>query len=207
MINFWSYKNEYKKFRPKLIKIFDNTLKSGQIFFGKNLSLFEKNFIKKYKSKYGIAVGSGTDALLVSLMALGIKKGDEVITAANTAIPTISAIVNSGATPKLVDINNDYLIDTLKIEKIITNKTKALIPVHLYGKVCDMEKIIKISKKYKVPIIEDCAQSQGAKFQQKYAGTFGDFGCFSFYPTKVLGAYSDGGFILTNNFITCNEII
>ncbi len=200
MINFWSYKNEYKKFRPKLIKIFDNTLKSGQIFFGKNLSLFEKNFIKKYKSKYGIAVGSGTDALLVSLMALGIKKGDEVITAANTAIPTISAIVNSGATPKLVDINNDYLIDTLKIEKIITNKTKALIPVHLYGKVCDMEKIIKISKKYKVPIIEDCAQSQGAKFQQKYAGTFGDFGCFSFYPTKVLGAYSDGGFILTNNF-------
>ena len=154
----------------------------------------------RYKSKYGVAVGSGTDALLISLMSINIKNGDEVITASNTAIPTISAIVNSGAKPVLVDIKEDYLIDTDKIEKKITKKTKAIIPVHLYGKSCDMEKIIKISNKYKLSIIEDCAQSQGAKFNNKFVGTFGSLGCFSFYPTKILGGYGDGGFILTNNF-------
>ena len=148
MINFWSYSNEYKIYRSKIINIFDKTLKNGQIFFGKNLKTFEKNFVKKYKAKYGIAVGSGTDAILISLMSLGIKRGDEVITAANTAIPTISAIINSGATPKLVDIDQNYLLDLLKLEKAITKKTKAIIPVHLYGKACDMHSIQKISKKF-----------------------------------------------------------
>ena len=200
MINFWSYKSEYNKYRQQFKKIFDQTLKSGLIFFGPNLINFENNFIKKYKSKYGIAVGSGTDALLISLMAINIKKGDEVITASNTAIPTISAIVNSGAKPVLVDINNDYLIDVDKIEKKITKKTKAIIPVHLYGQSCDIEKITNIAKKYKLNVIEDCAQAQGAKFRNKFVGTFGQFGCFSFYPTKILGAYGDGGFILTNSF-------
>jgi len=200
MINFWSYKEEYKKYRLKFNKFFDQTLKSGQIFFGPNLKDFEYEFLKKYKSKYGVAVGSGTDALLISLMSINIKKGDEVITASNTAIPTISAIVNSGARPVLVDIKEDYLIDTDKIEKKITKKTKAIIPVHLYGKSCDMDKIIKISNKYRLSIIEDCAQSQGAKFNNKFVGTFGSLGCFSFYPTKILGGYGDGGFILTNNF-------
>ncbi len=200
MINFWSYKEELRRYKPQLISIYEKTLNDGQIFFGKHISLFEKNFKKKYKSKYGIAVGSGTDAILISLMALGLKRGDEVITAANTAIPTISAIVNSGATPKLVDIDQNYLLDLLKLEKVITKKTKAIIPVHLYGKSCNMEDLQKISKKYKIPIIEDCAQAQGAKFKNKFVGTFGVSGCFSFYPTKILGGYSDGGFILTNNY-------
>ena len=200
MINFWSYKSEYNKYRQQFKKIFDQTLKSGLIFFGPNLINFENNFIKKYKSKYGIAVGSRTDALLISLMAINIKKGDEVITASNTAIPTISAIVNSGAKPVLVDINNDYLIDVDKIEKKITKKTKAIIPVHLYGQSCDIEKITNIAKKYKLNVIEDCAQAQGAKFRNKFVGTFGQFGCFSFYPTKILGAYGDGGFILTSDY-------
>ena len=206
MINFWSYKNEYKKYRLRFNKFFDQTLKSGQIFFGPNLINFEKEFIKKYKSKYGIAVGSGTDALLISLMAINIKKGDEVITASNTAIPTISAIVNSGARPILVDVKEDYLIDVDQIEKKITNKTKAIIPVHLYGKSCDMEKITKISNKYKLSIIEDCAQSQGAKLNNKFVGTFGSLGCFSFYPTKILGGYGDGGFVLTNDFKLYSKI-
>ena len=200
MINFWSYRDEYKKYRHKFNKFFDQTLKSGQIFFGPNLLNFENNFIKKYKSKYGVAVGSGTDALLISLMSINIKRGDEVITASNTAIPTISAIVNSGAKPVLIDINEDYLINVDQIEKKITKKTRAIIPVHLYGQSCDMEKIIKIAKKYKLKVIEDCAQAQGAKFKNKFVGTFGTFGCFSFYPTKILGGYGDGGFILTNSF-------
>ena len=200
MINFWSFEEEYRKYKPVFNRIIDNTLKKGLIFFGPNLKKFENKFTKKYKSKFGVAVRSGTDALMISLMALNLKKGDEVITASNTAIPTISAIVNSGAKPVLVDIKKDYLIDTNKIEKKITKKTKVIIPVHLYGQSCDMDEIMRISKKYRLKIIEDCAQAQGAKFKNKFVGTFGSFGCFSFYPTKVLGGYSDGGFILTNNF-------
>ena len=200
MINFWTYKKEYQKYRKKIISKIDKTLSKGSIFFGDELKKFEKNFLKNNKSRYGIAVGSGTDALLISLMALGIKKGDQVITAANTAIPTISAIINSGATPKLVDINDDYLIDLDKIQKEINSKTKAIIPVHLYGQSCQMDKLLKIAKKNKLKVVEDCAQAQGAKFKKKYLGNFGDFGCFSFYPTKILGAYGDGGFITTQNF-------
>ena len=116
------------------------------------------------------------------------------------SIPTISAIVNSGAIPKLVDIRDDYLINVNEIERLINKKTKAIIPVHLYGKACDMNKICAIAKKYNLKIIEDCAQAQGAKYKSKFVGTFGEFGCFSFYPTKILGGYSDGGMILTNNF-------
>ena len=197
MIKFWSYKKEYYKLKKEILFKVDKNLSKGDIFFGNELINFEKNFIKKYKSNYGIAVGSGTDALLISLKALNLKKGDEVITAANTAIPTISAIINSGAIPRLVDVGEDYLIDPLKIEKAINKKTKVIIPVHLYGQACDMDKIKKISNKYKLIIIEDCAQAQGAKYKNKFVGNFGHFGCFSFYPTKILGTYGDGGFITT----------
>jgi len=200
MISFWSYKREYKKFNKKILSKLDKVLLKGNIFFGSELKKFEKNFLSKYKSNYGIAVGSGTDALYISLKALNIKNGDEVITAANTAIPTISAIVNSGAIPKLVDVGEDYLIDPLKIEKQINKKTKAIIPVHLYGQSCDMDKIKKIATKHNLKIIEDCAQAQGAKYKNKFVGNFGDFGCFSFYPTKILGTYGDGGFVIAKNF-------
>ena len=145
MINFWSFDEEYKKYKPVFNRIFNNTLKKGLIFFGPNLRRFENKFIKKYKSKYGVAVKSGTDALMISLMALNLKKGDEIITASNTAIPTISAIINSGAKPVLVDIKKDYLIDTNKIEKKITKKTKAIMPVHLTGRVSKMDKIMKLA--------------------------------------------------------------
>ncbi len=200
MINFWSYKREYRKYKKSLLKQIDKTINKGNIFFGDQLKIFEKNFIKKNKGKYGIAVGSGTDAILISLKTLDLKPGDEVITAANTAIPTISAIINAGGKPRLVDIRNDYLIDVDKIEKEINKKTKAIIPVHLYGQMCDMDKINFLAKKYRLTVIEDCAQSQGAMYKKKFSGTIGKFGCFSFYPTKILGAYGDGGFILTSDF-------
>jgi len=206
MIDFWTYKNELKIYKNIYFELYKKTLNSGQIFFGNNLEKFEKNFIKKNNAKFGIAVGSGTDALLISLMSLDIKKGDEVITAANTAIPTISAIVNSGAIPKLVDVNQDSLIDINLIEKTITKRTRAIIPVHLYGKPCQMDKLVRLSKRYNIHLIEDCAQAQGAKFKNKFVGTFGSMGCFSFYPTKILGGYGDGGFILTNNFKLYNKI-
>ncbi len=206
MIKAWSYIEEYKGLRKKILKSIDRTLKSGQIFFGKELQKFEKRFIKENNLKYGVAVGSGTDALYIALLGLGIKPGDEIITVSNTAIPTISAIRSCGAKARFVDIGPDYLINTDNIEKYISKNTKAIIPVHLYGQACDMEKICKIAKKYKLKIIEDCAQAQGAKFKNKYVGTFGDVGCFSFYPTKILGAYGDGGFISTNSINLYNKV-
>lgn len=206
MIKWWSYLEEYKDLRKKILQSIDRSLSSGQIFFGKELIKFENQFTKKYNFNYGAGVGSGTDALHIALLALGIKPNDEIITVSNTAIPTITAIHSVGAKVRFVDIGNDYLIDIKKIERKITKKTKAIIPVHLYGQACDMEKICKIAKRFKLKIIEDCAQAQGAKIKNKYVGSFGDMGCFSFYPTKILGAYGDGGFISTNTIELCNKI-
>ena len=159
-INFWEYKKEYKYLKTKgLINKIDNSLYSGEIFYGKKLNEFEKKFLKFNNSKYGIAVKTGTDALIVALIASGIKPGDEVITVSLTAIPTVSAIVSVGAKPVFVDVNDKCLINISKIEKKISKKTKAIIPVHLYGNTCEMKSIISISKKYKLKIIEDCAQS------------------------------------------------
>ena len=200
MIKPWSYTEEYRELRSKILKNVDKTLKSGNIFFGNELDKFEKLFAKKNNFKYGVAVGSGTDALYLSLLALDIGYGDEVITVSNTAIPTVSAIKSTGASIKFVDVDENYLIDVKKIEKKISNKTKAIIPVHLYGQSCDMSKILSIAKKYNLKIIEDCAQAQGAKFKNRYVGSFGNTGCFSFYPTKILGGYGDGGFISTSSF-------
>jgi len=198
MIKSWSYKEEYGLLRKKILKTIDNTLQSGNIFFGKQIKKFENNFSKYNDIKYSTAVGSGTDALYIALLALGVKKGDEVITVTNTAIATISAIVSVGAIPKYVDVGDDYLIDVNQIEKKITKRTKVIIPVHLYGQSCQIDKICKIAKKFNLKIIEDCAQAQGAKYKNKCVGTFGDISCFSFYPTKILGAYGDGGLIGTS---------
>ena len=206
MIKFWSYEREYVKYKKSIFANIKKSINSGNIFFGDQLKIFERNFTKRYKAKYGIAVGSGTDALLISLTTLNLKPGDEIITAANTAIPTISAIINAGGKPRLVDIGEDYLMDIKKIQNEINSKTKAIIPVHLYGQMCAMDKIINLAKKNKIIVIEDCAQSQGAKFKNKFSGTFGKFGCFSFYPTKILGAYGDGGFITTNDYKAYQQI-
>ena len=147
MIKSWSYKEEYKILRKPILKSIDKSLKTGNIFFGNELDKFENNFKKLNNFKYGVAVGSGTDALYISLMAMNIGKGDEVITVSNSAIPTVSAIYSVGASVKFVDVGKDYLIDADSIEKVITRKTKAIIPVHLYGQACDMERILKIANK------------------------------------------------------------
>ncbi len=199
MIKSWDYQNEYKYLKKDVLKSIDKVLKSGNLFFGKELNKFEKIFLKTNNSHYGVAVASGTDAIYLSLKALNIGPNDEVITVANTAIPTVSAIRNTGATVKFIDIGNDYLMDPNKLEKAISKKTKVIIPVHLYGQSCEMSKILKIANRYKIKVIEDCAQAQGAKYNNKKIGNMGITGCFSFYPTKVLGAYGDGGFVTTNN--------
>ena len=198
-INVWSYQEEYKKHRKKILKEVDKVFSSGQLILGNKVKLLEKKFSKYLNLKYGIGVNSGTDALQIALMAARIGKGDEVITAPNTAVPTISAIVSSGAKPVFVDINeDDYLINSNKIESVINKKTKAIIPINLYGQCADYEKILKVAKKNKLIVIEDCAQSAGAFYNNKPSGSLGHISAFSFYPTKNLGAYGDGGFIGTS---------
>ena len=168
-------------------------MKAERCSFGQELKKFEKNFCKFNNSKYGLGVGSGTDALFIALKALDIGVGDEVITVSNTAIPTVAAIKNTGAEVRFVDIGKDFLIDVKKIKHVISSKTKAIIPVHLFGQTCDMNEILLISKKYNLKIVEDCAQACGALYKGQKAGSMGDIGCYSFYPTKILGAYGDGG--------------
>ena len=200
IIKNFSYIDDLKKNYSSILSSIKKVLHSETLILGPEVMKFEKNFSKFLGTKYGIGVGNCTDAIYIALKALNIKKGDEVITVANTAIPTITAIVNTGATPRFVDVCENYLIDTKKIISAINKKTRVIIPVHLYGKTCEMKEIIKISKKYNLKIVEDCAQSTGSSYNGKKSGSFGDVGCFSFYPTKVLGAYGDGGFITTNNF-------
>ena len=161
---------------------------------------FEKNFSTFTNNKFGIGVNSGTDALQIALMSIGVKKNDEVITVSNTAVPTVSAIISCNAKPVFVDVNEeDFLINTALIEKKITKKTKAIIPVNLYGQSANYKLIKKITKKYNIKIIEDCAQSAGAFYNANPSGSLGDMAAFSFYPTKNLGAYGDGGMIVTKN--------
>jgi len=199
MIKVWDYLKEYELLRDDILKAVDEVFKGGTLIFGPKLDEFENKFSKYCDSNYGIGVGNCTDALYIALKACQIGQDDEVITVSNTAVPTVTAIVNAGATVRFVDIDKYSLIDANKIEKAITKKTKAIIPVHLFGQTCDMNKILEISKKYKLKVIEDCAQAHGATYFGRKAGSIGDIGCFSFYPTKIFGAYGDGGFITTND--------
>ena len=199
-INVWNYLEDYSKNKKKILNIVDKVFKSGNLILSNEVKNFEDNFSETIGNCYGIGVNSGTDALQIALMAVGIEKNDEVITVSNTAVPTVSAIVSCSARPVFVDINEkDFLINTNLIENKINKRTKAIIPVNLYGQSANLENIIKISKKYNIKIIEDCAQSSGAFYKGLPSGSFGHLSAFSFYPTKNLGAYGDGGMIVTKN--------
>lgn len=195
-MQFIDLKAQYQTIKPEINKAIQKVLNSGQFILGQEVEKFEQEIAKYLGVEYAIGVASGTDALLLSLIALDIKKGDEVITTAFSFIATANTIARVGAKPIFVDINpKTFNIDASKIQEKITKKTKAIIPVHLYGQVADMDAI----KKFKVPIIEDACQAIGAEYKNKKAGTIGNLGCFSFYPTKNLGACGDGGLVTTNN--------
>jgi len=199
-IPFGNLKENYNISKRAIDKSIVRVLNSGWFILGKEVELFEKEFARFCGAKYCVGVANGLEALQISLLASGIKKGDEVITTPLSAAATALAIIHIGAKPVYVDIDSEtYNIDPEKIKKAITKKTKAILPVHLYGQICDMQSIIKIAKKHNLKIIEDCAQSHGATIKNKKAGTFGDCGAFSFYPSKNLGAYGDAGCIVTNN--------
>lgn len=202
MINipFGNLSKQYKKYKLEIDNAVHTVLDSGHFILGENVKKFESEFSNYCGVKYGIGVGSGTEALHLALVACGVGSGDEVITVANTAIPTISAISFAGATPVFVDIDvNSFNINENLIEEKITGRTKAILPVHLYGNPCEIDIILNIAHKYGLKVIEDCAQSHGAKFKGKVVGSFGDIGCFSFYPSKNLGAYGDGGICVTDS--------
>ena len=199
MIKVWDYKREYEEMRDEILEAVDSVFGGGTLVFGPRMEEFEDKFSSYCDSKFGIGVGNCTDALYISMKALGIGRGDEVITVSNTAVPTCTAIAMAGATPVFVDIDEYSLIDVSKIEEVVTEKTRAILPVHLFGQTCDMDSILDTARKYNLKVIEDCAQSHGATYKGRKAGSMGDAGCFSFYPTKIFGAYGDGGFITTND--------
>ena len=192
-----TYKNKNKK---ELSVIFQKILSKGQFVGGEEIDIFEKKIAKICGTRYAVALNSGTDALTLALHLLGIKKGDEVITPPNSFIASTSVIVHLGAKPVFADVLNDQNIDPEKIQSVITDKTKAIMPVHLSGRMAQMDKIISIARKYKIPVIEDAAQSIGSKYKNKMSGSYGEFGCFSAHPLKNLNALGDSGYLTTNNF-------
>lgn len=199
-IDIFSLKEQYKSIREEIAKAIERVMSSGQFILGEEVGLFEKECVGYCNVKYGVGVNSGTDALFLACLTCGIGRGDEVITTPNTYIATALGISMTGARPVFVDIDErTYNIDPSKIERVITKKTKAILPVHLYGHCADMDPILKIARRYKLKVIEDCAQAHGALYKGRKVGSFGDAGCFSFYPTKNLGAFGDGGMVVTNS--------
>lgn len=201
-IKVWDYLKEYEKEKHEIHAAIEKVLSSGCLILGDSVKNFEEAFARYCSVKFGVGVNSGTDALFLGLSALGIGAGDEVVTVANTAVPTASAIVSTGATPVFVDIDNEsYLMDTTILEKAITKKTKCILPVHLYGQCVNMEGVSDIASAHGLKVIEDCAQSHGALLNGRKAGSMSDLAAFSFYPTKVLGGFGDGGMIVTSDEI------
>ena len=210
MIPVFDTTRQIKKYRRQFIKTIDEVMSKGNFILGAKVAQFEKEFAAYTGVKFAVGVASGTDALMLSMQALGINNpGEEVIMPANS-YPTAFAVVSTGARPRLVDIDGSFNIDPLKIEKAITAKTRAIIAVHLFGQPADLQKIMQTANKYNLPLIEDCAQAHGAVYKNptlpsglrgasKKVGSIGKIGCYSFYPTKNLGAFGDGGMIVTND--------
>ena len=196
------YVNLSKQWRVEkatLLKIIDKVIETQDWVGGTEIKKFEKNILKYTNSNFAVALNSGTDSLTLGLASIGVRKNDEVITTPNSFIASVASIVHLGAKPVFVDVKQDQNIDASLIESKITKKTKAIMPVHLTGRVSDMDKITEIAKKYSIPIIEDAAQAIGAKYKNHYAGSFGKVGCFSAHPLKNLNAVGDSGYLVTND--------
>lgn len=198
---------QYKSIKKEIDQAIGSVIKDSAFIGGSYVEKFEQEMAKFCGTKYAVGLNSGTDALYLALWALGIKEGDEVITTPFSFFATAEVIARLGAKPVFVDINpNTFNIDENLIEKKITKKTKAIIPVHLFGLVSNMDKIMKIAKKYKLYVVEDACQAIGSEYQGKKAGSLGDIGCFSFFPSKNLNAYGDGGMVTTNSLELAEKI-
>jgi aminotransferase EvaB len=206
-IHVWDYRKEYEAEREDILAGVEKVFRSGRLILGPSVKAFEAGFASYCGVAHGVGVNSGTDALFLALRALDIGPGDEVLTVSNTAIPTVSAIVSTGAVPRFVDIEPDtYLMDVAKLEAAVTPRTKCILPVHLYGQCVDMETVGNVAAKFGLKVVEDCAQSHGATQNGKKAGSMSDAAAFSFYPTKVLGAFGDAGMVVTNDENTADRL-
>lgn len=199
-VPFVDLKTQYIRLKPEMDKAIFDVIENTAFIGGQIVKSFEEAFAELYGVKYCISTANGTDSLFIVMKMLGIGKGDEVITVANSWISSSETISQTGAKPVFVDIHPDYYsIDESKLEAAITKNTKCIIPVHLHGQMCNIEKIMEIANKHEIPVLEDCAQSHFSEYNGKRAGSFGLAGSFSFYPGKNLGAYGDAGCILTND--------
>lgn len=198
-VRFVGYSRQYQQLKSEFNAVFEEIMSGGDFILRRHLEEFEKRIAEYVGTKYAIGVNTGTDALYLSCHALGFGPGDEVITVAHTFVATVGAIVQCGATPILIDVSDDFNIDADHIESAVTSKTKGIIPVHLNGHACNMEKIMGLAQKYNLKVIEDAAQALGASFKRKRCGSFGDTAIFSFYPAKMLGTAGDGGMVCTKD--------
>ncbi|MDP8211900.1 MAG: DegT/DnrJ/EryC1/StrS family aminotransferase [Candidatus Zapsychrus exili] len=199
-IPFIDFSEQYKMIKDEIDVGLKEVFESGAFILGPQEKAFEADFSAYCDSKYGIGVNSGTDALYLALGALGVQPGDEVILPSFTFIATALCISYTGAKPVFVEVEDTtYNIDPNKLEALITDKTKVIMPVHLYGQCANMDEIVQIAKKYNIAVVEDAAQAHGAIYKGKKIGSLGDVACFSFYPTKSLGAFGDGGMVITSN--------
>lgn len=192
-------KTHYARLKPEIDAAITGCLTKGDLIYRQQLKEFEEHFASFIGTRYAVGVNSGYHALHLSLLAAGIRPGDEVITVAHTFVATISAIVHCGATPVLVDVGKDYNMDPDEAERAITPRTRALLPVHLNGRLCDMDRLMGIAVRHGLIVVEDAAQAVGADYRGRRAGSFGTAGCFSFYPFKILGGFGDGGAVTTDD--------
>lgn len=200
MIPLVDFTRQNRILKGKLLRAIEQVIDRQEYILGPDVSLFEREFASYCGVTYAVGVASGLDALLLSLRALGIGKGDEVITVANTFISTVLPILSVGAQPVLVDADQETLsFDTSAVQRRITSHTKAIIPVHLFGLPVDMDPLARLAKRHNLAIVEDACQAHGARYKEKMIGSIGDIGCFSFYSSKNLGAFGDAGMITTNN--------
>ena len=198
-VPFVNYRKQYLGLKAELDSAIERTLGQGNLILRDDVSIFEARLAEFVGVKYAVGVNSCTDALTFSLRAAGIGRGDEVITVAHTFLATIEAIVHVGATPVLVDVGDDYLMDMDAFERAITARTRAVVPVHLNGRVCDMTRCVRIAEEHSIFVIEDAAQALGATVDKRNSGSFGLTSCFSFYPAKLLGAAGDAGAACTDD--------
>lgn len=199
-VPFMDLKTQHRTIASEINTCISNVVETADFILGEELTLFEEEFARYCNTRFAVGLDNGTSALELALRAYGIGPGDEVITAANTFIATVSAIAFTGALPVLVDIDpQTYNIATNNIDSIITKRTRAIIPVHLYGQPSDMDPIMEIAKKHNLIIVEDACQAHGALYKGQKVGSIGNIGCFSFYPAKNLGAFGDGGMLVTND--------
>lgn len=197
-VRYWDYLDDYRRNREEILALVDEVFVSGRLILGNRVAAFEEHFAVFCGSRFGVGVNSGTDAIFLALKALDIGPGAEVITVANTAVPTVAAIRATGAMPVFVDVEADtFLMDVTRLEETVTSRTRCILPVHLYGQPVDMEPLLDLARSRGVDVVEDCAQAAGAVYRRGRVGSFGAVGAFSFYPTKVLGGFGDGGMAVT----------